>query len=103
MSVLKITHENFNEAVINAKGTVILDFWADWCGPCKMIAPFVEEIAAAHPEITVGKVNVDDEPAIAAAYGIMSIPTLIKFKDGKAVDQQVGYSGKEILEAWCLR
>ncbi len=103
MSVLKITHENFNETVINAKGTVILDFWADWCGPCKMIAPFVEEIAAVHPEITVGKVNVDDEPAIAAAYGIMSIPTLIKFKDGKAVDQQVGYSGKEILEAWCLR
>lgn len=103
MSVLKVNHENFNESVISAKGTVILDFWADWCGPCKMIAPFVEEIASAHSEITFGKVNVDDEPAIAAAYGIVSIPTLIKFKDGKVVDQHVGYTGKDMLEAWCVK
>lgn len=103
MSVLKVDHSNFKEIVSDSKGTVILDFWADWCGPCKMIAPLVEEISEKHTEITFCKVNVDDEPAIAAAYGIVSIPTLIKFKDGKAVDQNVGYSGKEILEAWIIK
>lgn len=103
MSVLKIDHSNFKETVSENKGIVIVDFWAEWCGPCKMIAPLVEEIAQAHPEITFGKVNVDDEPAIAAAYGIMSIPTLIKFRDGKMVDQNVGYMGKDILEAWVIK
>ena len=103
MSVLKIDHSNFKETVTDSKGTVIVDFWAEWCGPCKMIAPLVEEIAHAHPEIIFGKVNVDDEPAIAAAYGIMSIPTLIKFRDGKLIDTNVGYSGKDILEAWIVR
>ncbi|MBE6789978.1 MAG: thioredoxin [Ruminococcaceae bacterium] len=103
MAVIKVDHSNFKEIVSENKNTVILDFWADWCGPCKMIAPLVEEISEKHPEITFCKVNVDDEPAIAAAYGIVSIPTLIKFKDGKAVDQNVGYSGKEILEAWIVR
>lgn len=103
MSVIKVDHSNFKETVSDNKGTVILDFWAEWCGPCMMIAPIVEEISEAHPEITFCKVNVDDEPAIAAAYGIMSIPTLIKFKDGKMIDQNVGYSGKEILEAWIVR
>ena len=103
MAVIKVDHSNFKELVSDSKGTVILDFWAEWCGPCKMIAPLVEEISEVHPEITFAKVNVDDEPAIAAAYGIMSIPTLIKFRDGKAVDQNVGYSGKEILEAWIVR
>ncbi len=103
MSVLKIDHSNFKETVSDSNGTVIVDFWAEWCGPCKMIAPLVEEISQAHPEITFGKVNVDDEPAIAAAYGIMSIPTLIKFRDGKMVDQNVGYVGKDILEAWIIK
>ena len=103
MSVIKVDHSNFKEVVSDNKGTVILDFWAEWCGPCMMIAPIVEEISELHPEITFGKVNVDDEPAIAAAYGIMSIPTLIKFRDGKMIDQNVGYSGKEILEAWIVR
>ncbi len=103
MAVIKVDHSNFKEIISDSRGTVILDFWAEWCGPCKMIAPLVEEISEAHPEITFAKVNVDDEPAIAAAYGIMSIPTLIKFKDGKAVEQNVGYSGKEMLEAWAVR
>ena len=103
MAVIKVDHSNFKEIISDSRGTVILDFWAEWCGPCKMIAPLVEELSEAHPEITFAKVNVDDEPAIAAAYGIMSIPTLIKFRDGKAVDQNVGYSGKEILEAWIIR
>lgn len=102
MAVIKVDHSNFKEIVSDSKNTVILDFWAEWCGPCKMIAPLVEEISETHPEITFGKVNVDDEPAIAAAYGIVSIPTLIKFKDGKIADTQVGYAGKEMLEAWAV-
>ncbi len=103
MSVIKVNHENFKETVSDSKGKVILDFWAEWCGPCKMIAPFVDAIAEEHTDITFGKVNVDDEPAIAAAYGIVSIPTLIKFENGKMVDQFVGYSGKESLEAWVIK
>ena len=103
MSVIKVDHSNFKEVISDNQGTVILDFWAEWFGPCKMIAPLVEEISENHLEITFCKVNVDDEPAIAAAYGIVSIPTLIKFKGGKAVDQNVGYSGKEILEAWIVK
>ena len=103
MAVIKVDHSNFKEIISENKGTVILDFWAEWCGPCKMIAPLVEEISEKHTEITFCKVNVDDEPAIAAAYGIVSIPTLIKFKEGKAVDQNVGYAGKEILEAWIVK
>lgn len=103
MAVIKVDHSNFKEVVTDNKGTVILDFWATWCGPCMMIAPIVEELSEKHPEITFCKVNVDDEPAIAAAYGIMSIPTLIKFRDGRQLDQNVGYSGKEILEAWVVK
>lgn len=103
MSVIKVDHSNFKEIVADSNKTVILDFWAEWCGPCKMIAPIVEELSEKYSEITFCKVNVDDEPAIAAAYGIMSIPTLIKFKGGKAVDQNVGYAGKEILEAWIVK
>lgn len=103
MAVIKVDHSNFKEIISENKGTVILDFWAEWCGPCKMIAPLVEEISEKHSEITFCKVNVDDEPAIAAAYGIVSIPTLIKFNAGKVVDQNVGYAGKEILEAWIIK
>ena len=103
MALIHVTKENFESEVLKSEVPVLVDFFAQWCGPCKMIAPLVEEISEKHPEITFCKVNVDDEPAIAAAYGIVSIPTLIKFKDGKAVDQNVGYSGKEILEAWIVR
>lgn len=103
MSVIKVDHSNLKEIVTENKNTVILDFWAEWCGPCKMIAPIVEDLSVEHPEITFCKVNVDDEPAIAAAYGIVSIPTLIKFKGGKAVDQNVGLSSKAILEDWIVK
>lgn len=100
MSVIKVDHSNFKETVSENSKTVILDFWAQWCGPCKMIAPIVDELSDSHPEITFCKVNVDDEPAIAAAYGIVSIPTLIKFKGGKAVDQHIGLASKAVLEDW---
>ncbi|MBQ6898564.1 MAG: thioredoxin [Clostridia bacterium] len=103
MAVIKVDHSNFKEIVSENKGTVILDFWAEWCGPCMMIAPLVAELSEKHPEITFCKVNVDDEPAIAAAYGIVSIPTLIKFKSGKEADRSVGYAGEAMLEAWAVK
>ena len=89
----KLNFENFDNEIQN--GTVLVDFYADWCGPCKMIAPFVEEIANERTDITVGKVNVDESGAIAVKYGIASIPTLIVFKDGKEHARLIGYRPKE--------
>ena len=103
MAVIKVDHSNFKEIVSENKGTVILDFWAEWCGPCMMIAPLVAELSEKHPEYKICKVNVDDEPAIAAAYGIVSIPTLIKFRGGKEADRNIGYAGSEMLEAWAVK
>lgn len=94
MSVLKITKNNFNEEVINSEKPVLLDFWAAWCGPCKMLSPTVDEIAEEMPNIKVGKINVDEEPALAQQFRIMSIPTLILIKDGKIVDQSIGLRPK---------
>ena len=81
VSVQKLNQNNFNNAIAN--GTTLVDFYADWCGPCRMVSPIVDEIAEERSDITVGKVNVDDENALAMKYGVMSIPTLIVFKDGK--------------------
>lgn len=77
MSVLKVNKENFETEVLNAEGTVLVDFFADWCGPCKMLSPVIDEIAEEHTELKVCKVNVDDEPELASRYGVMSIPTLV--------------------------
>ncbi len=93
----KLNFENFDNEIQN--GTVLVDFYADWCGPCKMIAPFVEEIANERTDITVGKVNVDESGAIAVKYGIASIPTLIVFKDGKEYARLIGYRPKEDILA----
>ena len=93
MALINVTKDNFKE--ITAKGTVLLDFWATWCGPCQMIAPTVHEVADDRPDVTVGKVNVDDEPELAAAFKIVSIPTLVVLKDGKAISQAVGVQSKE--------
>lgn len=90
MSVLHITKENFNAEVVNSDRPVLLDFWATWCGPCRMVAPLVEEISAEHPEIKVGKVNVDEQPELAAQFQIMSIPTLMVVKNGKITQRVVG-------------
>ena len=89
----KLNFENFDNEIQN--GTVLVDFYADWCGPCKMIAPIVEEISVERSDITVGKVNVDESNAVAIKYGIVSIPTLIVFKDGKEYTRLIGYRPKE--------
>ena len=95
MSNVTITQNNFNEEVLQSNTTVLLDFWASWCGPCKMLAPVLEEIAAERADLKIGKINVDEQPQLASQFGIMSIPTLLVFKNGKQVNQGIGYMPKE--------
>lgn len=90
MSVMHITKENFEQEVLQAKETVLVDFWATWCGPCRMIAPILEEIAAEHPEVKVCKIDVDQEMELAASFRVSSIPSLFVLKSGKVVNQAVG-------------
>lgn len=95
--MLKAPAENFDRDVIGSDKTVLVDFYADWCGPCRMVAPIVEEIAAEYPEILVAKVNVDDSVELAMRYGIVSIPTLIVVKNGEVTDRVVGARSKTEL------
>ena len=100
MSAINITKENFQKEVMESGQPVLLDFWAAWCGPCTMLSPVVEELAQEHPEISFGKVNVDDVPELAQKYQISAIPTLLLFRDGKPVDMSIGVKSKEELEAF---
>ena len=101
MSVIHITNENFEEKVLQAQNKVLLDFWATWCGPCRMMAPIVEEIAEEKEGVLkVAKVNVDEEPDLAAKFGIVSIPTLVLMRDGQIADVMIGYRPKDAVLAF---
>ena len=95
--VIVLTAENFEKEVLLSDKPVLVDFWAAWCGPCRMLAPTIDELALENDGIKVCKVNVDDEEALAAQFGIMSIPTVLAFKDGKLINQSVGVQSKQAL------
>lgn len=99
MAAIVITKENFDSEVLKAEGTVLVDFWATWCCPCRMLSPIVDEVASEHPDVKVGKINVDEQPELAQQFGIMSIPTLLVFKNGEKVQESVGLIPKEKVEA----
>ena len=99
MSVIKISKENFASEVLNSNKPVLLDFYADWCGPCRMVGPIVSEIANERSDVKVGKINVDEQPELAAQFQVMSIPMLAVIKNGKLENQVVGYRSKEQIEA----
>ena len=99
MALLHVNEKEFREKVLEAKGTVLVDFWAGWCGPCRMLGPVLEQLAADRPDVTVVKVNVDENMSLAAAYGVESIPLLLVFKDGQLVNKAVGFASQSELEA----
>ena len=99
MSVININKNNFQNEVLNSEKPVLLDFWAPWCGPCRMVSPIVDEIAAERGDIKVGKVNVDEERELAGQFGVMSIPTLVVIKGGRVVNQMVGARPKSQILA----
>ena len=98
MSAIKITNDNLGEIISGGK-TLLLDFFAEWCGPCRMVGPVIDEIAEENPDITVGKVNVDEERELASRYGVFSIPTLVVLKDGEIANKSVGAKPKEQILA----
>ena len=99
MAALHITKNNFKEEVLSSDKLVLIDFWASWCGPCRMVGPMLDEIAAERPDVKVCKVNVDEEPELASEFHIMSIPTLVVMKDGEVLRQSLGAKPKSQILA----
>ena len=97
MSAININKNNFQNEIMDSEKTVLLDFWAPWCAPCRMVVPIIEEIAGERPDIKVGKINVDEQPELASKFGIMSIPTLVVMKNGKIVQRVSGARPKEAI------
>ena len=103
MATIEITSANFQAEAVESDKPVVLDFWAVWCGPCQMVGPVVEELSEEHPEIKFGEVNTDQEMMLAQQFGIMSIPTLILFKEGKPVSQLIGAQPNSALESFATQ
>lgn len=99
MAAYKITAENYQEEVVNSSKPVLLDFWASWCGPCRMVSPLIDEIADEQTQVKVGKVNVDEQPVLAEQFGIMSIPTLVVLKNGEVIKKRTGAGSKQDILA----
>lgn len=98
MAVTILTKDNFKKEVLDSKSPILVDFWATWCGPCQMMLPIIENFAKSNPDIRVGKVNVDEQPELAGEYGIMTIPTLIAFKNGEIYRTRLGVTPKDELK-----